>query len=102
MLRRAFGPARDTLLARDCFHYDAQQVASIAAILHHAFFDIFGIQSSALKKLTTEIGIEQLAAVAKASEVAKVQSERGEGGALLMINGKPPGGKQRVVQELGT
>ena len=61
---RTFGPAPDTLFARDAFHHDAQEVAGIMAIFHHALFDFLGIESGTLKQFAGEIGVEQLAAVA--------------------------------------
>ena len=100
MAGRRFGPPLDTLFVRRRVHYDAQEVASIAAICHDAIFDIFGIQSGTLKKIADEIGIEQSAAVAAAGKIAEVQSEQREGVTFFMINGEPSGGKQGVVQKL--
>src|ERR1700687_4314790 len=99
---RTFGPAPDTLFARDGFHHDAQEVAGIMAIFHHALFDLLGIESGTLKQFAGEIGVEQLAAGAATGYVGEAHAEQGGGVSLRVISGEPSGGKQRVVEELGS
>ncbi len=41
--RRMFGPAVNALLAGDGLHYDAKEVARVAAICHHTLFDFVGV-----------------------------------------------------------
>src|SRR5260370_5171212 len=82
---RRLRPAPDILFARDGFHHDAQEVACIPALFHHALIDIFGIESGTLKQLASEIGVEQLAAVAATGEVAEAKAEPVESITLPMI-----------------
>ena len=99
MERRGLGPALRALFLGDGLHHNAQEVAGIAAIPHHAGLDVFGGESGALKQFAGVVGVQQLAAIAATREGAEAQAQQVKGVALGVIDGEASGGKQRVIKE---
>ena len=86
MQRSTLRPAIDALFARNRFHENAKEIASIVYFFEKPRLDFFPRQAGAIEELAAQPVVEESAPIVSLSEIAKAQADQIEGITLGVIN----------------